>query len=67
VSSDHRVTALRRNYENVRCADHTNDPVPLKAGSWRENEIPAKTMARNTTYPEPAKSVEQTTLINTQE
>lgn len=31
VSFDYRVTALRRNYENVRFADHTNDPVPYKA------------------------------------
>jgi hypothetical protein len=29
VSFDYRVTALRRNYENVRFADHTNDPVPF--------------------------------------
>jgi hypothetical protein len=28
ISFDYRVTALRRNYEKVRFADHTNDPVP---------------------------------------
>jgi hypothetical protein len=28
ISFDYRVTALRRNYEKVRFADHTNDPIP---------------------------------------
>jgi hypothetical protein len=28
VSFDYRVTALRRNYEAIRFADHTNDPAP---------------------------------------
>jgi hypothetical protein len=30
VRFDYRITALRRNYENVRFADHTNDPVTRK-------------------------------------
>ncbi len=30
VSFDYRITALRRNYEQVRFADHTNDPDPRK-------------------------------------
>ena len=40
VSFDYRITALRRNYENVRFADHTHDmdamklmPERAKAGS----------------------------------
>jgi hypothetical protein len=42
VSFDYRITALRRNYENVRFADHTHDmdamklmPERAKAGSAR--------------------------------
>jgi hypothetical protein len=27
VTFDYRITALRKNYENIRLADHTNDPV----------------------------------------
>jgi hypothetical protein len=27
VTFDYRITALRRNYENIRLADHSNDPV----------------------------------------
>jgi hypothetical protein len=30
VTFDYRITALRKNYENVRLADHTKDPVPSK-------------------------------------
>ncbi len=30
VSFDYRIAALRRNYEKVRLADHTNDPNPLQ-------------------------------------
>jgi hypothetical protein len=30
VSFDYRITALRREYEKVRFADHTNDPDPRK-------------------------------------
>jgi hypothetical protein len=27
VTFDYRITALRKNYENIRLADHSNDPV----------------------------------------
>ncbi|MGA9964085.1 MAG: hypothetical protein WBQ10_02685 [Terriglobales bacterium] len=30
VSFGYRIMALRKNYENVRFADHTHDPVPMK-------------------------------------
>jgi hypothetical protein len=30
ISFDYRITAIRRNYETVRLADHTNDPDPGK-------------------------------------
>jgi hypothetical protein len=30
VAFDYRIAALRRNYEGVRFADHTNDPVPVR-------------------------------------
>ena len=30
VSFDYRITAIRKNYEAVRFADHTNDPDPRK-------------------------------------
>jgi hypothetical protein len=30
VRFDYRVTAIRRKYETVRFADHTNDPDPRK-------------------------------------
>ena len=30
VRFDYRITALRKNYENIRLADHTKDPVPSK-------------------------------------
>jgi hypothetical protein len=30
VSFDYRITALRREYEKIRFADHTNDPDPRK-------------------------------------
>ncbi|HXM21413.1 MAG TPA: hypothetical protein VN948_09135 [Terriglobales bacterium] len=30
VRFDYRITAIRRKYENVRFADHTNDPDPRK-------------------------------------
>jgi TGF-beta propeptide len=30
VSFDYRIVALRKNFENIRLADHTNDPDPLK-------------------------------------
>jgi len=30
VRFDYRIMALRRKYENVRFADHTNDPDPRK-------------------------------------
>jgi len=40
ITFDYRITALRRNYENVRFADHTHDrdamkltPKPAKAGA----------------------------------
>jgi hypothetical protein len=32
ISFGYRLMALRKNYEAVRFADHTKDPVPLKAG-----------------------------------
>jgi hypothetical protein len=30
IRFDYRIVALRKNYENVRFADHTNDPNPMK-------------------------------------
>jgi hypothetical protein len=30
VRFDYRIVALRKNFENIRLADHTNDPSPLK-------------------------------------
>jgi hypothetical protein len=30
VRFDYRIVALRKNFENIRMADHTNDPDPLK-------------------------------------
>jgi hypothetical protein len=30
VRFDYRIVALRKDYENIRLADHTNDPDPLK-------------------------------------
>jgi hypothetical protein len=30
IPFDYRIVALRRNFENIRMADHTNDPDPLK-------------------------------------
>jgi hypothetical protein len=48
VSFDYRVTALRRNYENVRFADHTSDPVPflkpakVAVGSARPRRLPLR-------------------------
>jgi hypothetical protein len=30
IRFDYRIAALRKNYENVRFADHTNDPDPRK-------------------------------------
>jgi hypothetical protein len=30
VSFDYRIVALRKNFENIRLADHTNDPNPWK-------------------------------------
>jgi hypothetical protein len=30
IRFDYRIMALRKNYENVRFADHTNDPDPMK-------------------------------------
>jgi len=30
VSFDYRITALRKNFENIRMADHTNDPNQMK-------------------------------------
>jgi len=30
VTFDYRITALRRNFENIRLADHTNDPSPTR-------------------------------------
>ena len=30
VSFDYRIIALRKNYENIRLEDHTNDPDPMK-------------------------------------
>jgi hypothetical protein len=30
IRFDYRIVVLRKKYENVRFADHTNDPVPSK-------------------------------------
>ena len=30
VRFDYRIVALRKNFESIRLADHTNDPDPLK-------------------------------------
>lgn len=30
IAFDYRIMALRKNYENVRFADHTHDPIPSK-------------------------------------
>jgi hypothetical protein len=30
IRIDYRIVVLRKNYENVRFADHTNDPDPRK-------------------------------------
>ncbi|MFY9845199.1 MAG: DNRLRE domain-containing protein [Terriglobales bacterium] len=30
VRFDYRIVALRKNFENIRLADHTNDPDPIK-------------------------------------
>ena len=42
VTFDYRIIALRKNYENIRLADHTNDPDPGKdmEASRRENATP---------------------------
>jgi hypothetical protein len=48
VSFDYRVTALRRNYENVRFADHTRDPIPflkpakVAVGSAQRRGLPSR-------------------------
>ena len=31
VKFDYRIVALRKNFENIRMADHTNDPDPMKS------------------------------------
>lgn len=54
IRFDYRIVALRRNYENVRFADHTNDPDPMKHVLRRNRPVkqegrpalsPAKTSA----------------------
>jgi len=35
VSFDYRITALRKNYENIRLLDHTNDPILNRKGPRR--------------------------------
>jgi len=35
VAFDYRIMALRKNYENVRFEDHTNDPSPEKMRARR--------------------------------
>jgi hypothetical protein len=35
VTFDYRITALRKNYENIRLADHSKDPVPSSMGPKR--------------------------------
>ena len=30
IAFDYRIVALRKNYENIRFADHTNDPHPAQ-------------------------------------
>jgi hypothetical protein len=51
VSFDYRIVALRKNYENVRLADHTHDigpmPMPRRASPLRleVNRIPPRSQA----------------------
>jgi hypothetical protein len=42
IGFDYRVMALRKNYENVRFADHTNDPDPRKMMERMNGARPAK-------------------------
>ena len=35
VTFDYRITALRKNYENIRLADHSKDPVPSRMAPKR--------------------------------
>jgi hypothetical protein len=57
IRFDYRIVALRKKYENVRFADHTNDPDPTKmlrgghaAGvTNRQSHMPTK----NLPYPQP--------------
>jgi hypothetical protein len=37
VSFDYRIIALRKNYENIRMEDHTNDPDPRKMMAKKGN------------------------------
>jgi hypothetical protein len=41
IAFDYRIMALRKNYENVRFADHTNDPDPRKVTrKYRQSGTP---------------------------
>jgi hypothetical protein len=66
ISFDYRVTALRRNYENVRFADHTNDPVPFKAAAGAKSKAVKRQWPARRLTAESTKPVQQTTLINPQ-
>jgi hypothetical protein len=48
ISFDYRITAIRRKYETVRLADHTNDPDPRKMLE-RMREHRAKTSSAQAT------------------
>jgi hypothetical protein len=41
VRFDYRIMALRKDYENVRFADHTNDPDPRRMMERMKNAKPA--------------------------
>lgn len=45
ISFDYRITAIRRKYETVRFADHTNDPDPSKMLEQMRKANPASSSA----------------------
>ena len=51
IRFDYRITAIRRNYETVRFADHTNDPNPSKMLGQMGKDKPASFAARRLVKP----------------
>jgi hypothetical protein len=62
LSFGYRIMALRRNYENVRFADHTNDPDPRKMMAKRGTGAPLK-LRQIKPSPKPAAPPPPTQLI----